>query len=148
MAYRRAALWMRRRMRAEGGQDVFRRIAIWTMVVLVGSFFVLVGLSKLMGSSGAHWAVRLEQWGYPTASRYLIGAVEILAGIGFLVPVLRRSAAITLMVVMVGAFATHLIHHEFVRLLPPLVLGALLWGLCSWQPRSSRRSGGSAAGQS
>lgn len=148
MAYRRAALWMRRRMRAGGGQDVFRRIAIWTMVVLVGSFFVLVGWSKLMGPSGAHWAVRLEHWGYPAASRYVIGAVEILAGMGFLVPVLRRWAAITLMVVMMGAFATHLIHHEFVRLLPPLVLGALLFGLCWWQPRGSQRSVKSAADQS
>ena len=119
---------------------MLRTAAIWTIAVVIGLLFVLVGWAKLAGPSGIGWAVRLSHWGYPAASRYAIGGIEILAGLGLLVPPLRRSAAITLMVVMVGALVTHLIHGEFVRLLPPLILGGLLCGLYSWQPRASQKS--------
>jgi putative oxidoreductase len=119
---------------------VLRRVAVWTLAVVIGLFFVLVGFSKLAGASGTDWAVRLSHWGFPAASRYAIGGIEILAGLGLLVPPLRRLAAITLMVVMAGALLTHLLHGEFVRVLPPLILGGVSFGLYSWQPRASRKA--------
>ncbi len=119
---------------------MLRAIAIWTAAVLVGLLFVLVGFSKLAGPPGTDWAARLSHWGYPAASRYVIGGIEILAGVGLLVPSLRRSAAVTLMVVMAGALVTHLIHGEFVRLLPPLTLGVLSYGLYWWQPHASQKA--------
>jgi len=118
---------------------MLRVTAIWTMVVIIGLLFVLVGLSKLAGPSGTHWAVRLSRWGYPAASRYGIGGIEILAGLGLFVPSVRRAAAVTLIVVMVGAFVTHLIHGEFVHLLPPLILAGLSFGLYAWQPYTSQK---------
>jgi putative oxidoreductase len=120
---------------------VLRTASIWTIALVIGLLFVLVGLSKMVGPSGINWAVRLSRWGYPAASRYVIGGIEILAGLGLLVPPLRRSAAITLIVVMVGASVTHLIHGEFVRLLSPLILGGLSYGLYSWRPRASQKAG-------
>lgn len=111
---------------------------MWTLAVLLGLLFVLVGWSKLAGPSGADWAVRLSQWGYPAALRYVIGAAEILGGVGLLVPPLRRWAAAALMTVMAGAFVTHLIHLEFLRLLPPLVLAGLSYVLYSWSPRKTQ----------
>jgi putative oxidoreductase len=114
---------------------VFRLVAVWTLAVLVGLFFVLAGWSKLAGPSATDWAVRLTHWGYPAASRYAIGGIEILAGLGVLVPSLRRPAAVTLMVVMAGALLTHLLHGEFVRVIPTLILGGLSFGLYSWPPR-------------
>jgi putative oxidoreductase len=109
------------------------------MAILLALFFALVGWSKVAGPSGANWAIRLSQWGYPAGSRYVIGGIEILAGVALLVPPLRRAAAITLMVVMAGALGTHLIHGEFVRVLPPLVLAGLSFGLYSWQPRAPQK---------
>jgi putative oxidoreductase len=109
------------------------------MAILLALFFALVGWSKVAGPSGANWAIRLSHWGYPTGSRYVIGGVEILAGVALLVPQLRRPAAMTLIVVMAGALGTHLMHGEFVRVLPPLVLGGLSFGLYSWQPRASQK---------
>jgi putative oxidoreductase len=109
------------------------------MAILLGLFFALVGWSKVAGPSGTDWALRLSHWGYPAGSRYVIGGVEILAGLALLVPSLRRAAAITLMVVMAGALGTHLIHAEFVRVLPPLILGGLSYGLYSWQPRAPQK---------
>jgi putative oxidoreductase len=119
---------------------VLRLVAVWTLAVIIGLFFVLAGFSKLAGHSGTDWAARLSHWGYPAASRYAIGGIEILAGLGLLVPPLRRLAAITLMVVMAGALLTHLLHGEVVRILPPLILGGLSFGLYSWQPRASREA--------
>lgn len=119
---------------------MLRTAAIWTVAVVIGLLFVLIGLSKMAGPSGINWAVRLSQWGYPAASRYAIGGIEILAGLGLIVPPLRRSAAIALMVVMAGALGTHLIHGEFVRLLPPLILGGLSYGLYSWRPRAFQKA--------
>jgi putative oxidoreductase len=119
---------------------VLRLVAVWTLAIIIGLFFVLAGFSKLAGPSGTDWAVRFSHWGYPAASRYAIGGIEILAGLGLLVPPLRRLAAITLMVVMAGALLTHLLHGEVVRILPPLILGGLSFGLYSWQPRASREA--------
>jgi putative oxidoreductase len=108
---------------------------IWILAVLLGLFFVLVGVSKLTGPSGDHWAVRLLQWGFPAGSRYVIGGVEVVAGLGLLVPFLRRPAATALTVVMAGALVTHLIHGEFIRVLPPLIFGGLSYLLYRWQSR-------------
>jgi uncharacterized membrane protein YphA (DoxX/SURF4 family) len=123
-----------------GGDIVLRTIFTWSAAVLLGVLFVLVGWSKIAGPSAADWAMRLSRWGYPAASRFVIGGVEILAGLGLLVPPLRRWAAIALMVVMAGALATHVLHGEFVRVLPPLLLGGLALGLYFWQPRGATRA--------
>jgi putative oxidoreductase len=119
---------------------VLRKTAIWTIAVVLGLFFVLAGFLKVSGPSGTQWAIRLSHWGYPAASRYGIGGIEILAGLGLLVPSLRRLGTVTLMVVMTGALVTHLIHSEFVRLLPPLILGGLSYGLYSSQSRTTPKA--------
>lgn len=119
---------------------MLRLVAIWTLTAIIGLFFVLVGFSKLAGSSGNDWALRLSHWGYPAVSRYVIGGIEILAGLGLLVPPLKRWAAVSLMAVMAGALLTHLQHGELVRVLPPLILGGLLFLLYSWQPRAARKA--------
>lgn len=119
---------------------MLRTVAIWTMAVLLGLLFVLVGFSKIAGPSGVNWAVRLSHWGYPAGSRYAIGGIEILAGLGLFVPPLRRWAAVALMVVMAGAMVTHLVHGEFVRLLSPLILGGLAYALWRLQGRVSQKA--------
>ena len=115
---------------------MIRVAAIWTLAIVIGLLFVLIGLSKIAGPSADHWAERLSHWGYPAAARYVIGAVEMLAGLGVLFPPLRRPAAITLMVVMAGALVTHVVHGEFVRLISPLILGGALYALYSVPSRN------------
>jgi len=118
----------------------FSRAAIWTVTILLATVFVLVGLSKLAGPSALRWGERLAHWGYPVESQYVIGALEILAGVGLLIPKVRRSAAATLIGMMIGAMCTHLVNAEYQRLIPPLVLAALALVLMFDRPRTKSRA--------
>jgi len=118
----------------------FSRAAIWTVTILLATVFVLVGLSKLAGPSALRWGERLAHWGYPVESQYVIGALEILAGVGLLIPKVRRSAAATLIGMMIGAMCTHLVNAEYPRLIPPLVLAALALVLMFDRPRTKTRA--------
>ena len=101
------------------------RIARWICAALLAVVFVLVGISKLAGAPAERWSERFSHWGYPAAVRPVVGVIQILAAICVLVPKTRRVAAATLAATMAGALATHVVHGEFPRTLPPLVLGAL-----------------------
>ena len=99
------------------------RVAVWGLAVSLAAVFVLAGASKLRGASAAAWSKRFEVWGYPAGAHSAVGALEILAGVGLLVPRSRRAAAAVLVAIMIGAAITHLVHGEFPRVIPPLVLG-------------------------
>jgi putative oxidoreductase len=99
------------------------RAAVWTLAIALAVVFVPVGFLKLHGPSAMRWGERLAHWGYPAGSQYVIGALEILAGLGVLVPKWRRGAAGILAGLMIGALCTHLVHAEFQRLIAPIALG-------------------------
>jgi putative oxidoreductase len=101
------------------------RAAVWTCAIFLAVAFVFVGISKLEGPSAGRWTERFVQWGYPANAQYVIGVLEVLGGVGLLMPKWRRAAAATLVALMIGALDTHAVHAEFPRLIPPLVLGGL-----------------------
>jgi putative oxidoreductase len=119
----------------QGGEKMktVPRAVIWTILILVAFLFVMLGLSKFTGHSSIRWAERFAHWGYPMAFRYVVGGLEILGGIGLIVPATTRPAAGVLMVVMAGAFYTHLRHGEMLRVVPPLVLGTLVCLIFLWR---------------
>ena len=114
------------------------RAAVWACAILLAVGFVSVGISKLEGPSAVRWTERFVDWGYPANAQYVIGMLEILGGLGVLIPKWRRAAAATLVVLMIGALGTHAVHAEFPRLIPPLVLGGLASLLYSGRPRPGR----------
>jgi uncharacterized membrane protein YphA (DoxX/SURF4 family) len=101
------------------------RVAGWTCTVILALVFVLVGVSKLATASAVRWSERFSHWGYPAAGLHVLGVIEVVAGVGLLVPKTQRVAAGTVVVVMIGALGTHLLNGELARIIPPLVLGAL-----------------------
>jgi len=101
------------------------RAVAWAAAIFLAVAFVLVGISKVGGPSAMRWSERFVHWGYPAGAERIVGVLEMLAGVGVLIPKLRRAAAATLVALMIGALCTHLVHTEFLRLIPPLVLGAL-----------------------
>jgi uncharacterized membrane protein YphA (DoxX/SURF4 family) len=121
--------------RSEGIVITLPRAAVWTCAIFLAVAFVFAGILKLEGPSAVRWAGRFVQWGYPANAKNVIGVLEILGGVGVLVPRWRRAAAATLVVLMIGALGTHAVHAEFPRLIPPLVLGALAFLIYAARPR-------------
>ena len=103
----------------------FRSVALWVNAILLALLFVLVGWSKVQGPSANVWAVRFSHWGYPPVARYAVAGIEIVGGLGLLLPRSRALAASAIVLVMVGAFLTHLWHGEWVRLIPTCILAGL-----------------------
>jgi putative oxidoreductase len=114
------------------------RAAVWACAILLAVAFVFVGISKLEGPSAMRWTERFVHWGYPANAQYIIGVLEILGGLGVLIPRWRRAAAATLVVLMIGALGTHAVKAEFPRLIPPLVLGGLAFLMYSARSRPGR----------
>ena len=108
------------------------RIVSWILSILLAFVFVAVGTSKLVGPSAVHWAQRFQRWGYPTGSHYVIGILEIVAGVAILIPRWRRMAAAALMIIMAGALCTHALHGEWPRVIPPVLLGSLAFASARW----------------
>ena len=106
------------------------RAAVWACAIFLALVFVSVGISKLEGASATRWAERVVNWGYPANASYLIGLLEVIGGLGVLIPKWRRAAAALLVALMLGALGTHVVHGEFPRLMPPLVLGGVAFLLC------------------
>ena len=101
------------------------RPAMWALVILLMVVFVLIGSFKLMGPSATRWTEKFVRWGYPAGAAGLIGILEIVSGLAVLIPKVRRAAAAMIIGLMIGALATHLVHGELARVIPPLVLGGL-----------------------
>lgn len=119
-----------------------RRIAEWASAVGLAIAFVSIGVSKLGGASAMRWAERFEYWGYPANAQYVVAVLEILGGIGVLVPRWRAAASLMLGALMIGAICTHMVHAEFARVVPPLALGGLAF-FAYWsrnRERPARRS--------
>ena len=100
-----------------------KTIGIWILQILFAFLFVANGWGKLFGLSEM-WAGRFEGWGYPGGFSYVIGGLEILFGLALLVPKAAGIGAAGLIVIMVGAFGTHVLHGE--SFWGPVVFGLLL----------------------
>jgi putative oxidoreductase len=104
------------------------RAMVWACAIFLAVVFGFAGISKLDGPSSLRWSERFVHWGYPAYAHYIVGVLEILGGLGVLLPRWRRAAAAILIVLMAGAASTHALNAEFTRLIPPLVLAGLaLW---------------------
>jgi uncharacterized membrane protein YphA (DoxX/SURF4 family) len=79
------------------------------------------------------WERMFRTWGYPDGFYLVIGAVEVVGGIGLLIPKVASASAIVLAVVMAGAAATQIFRGgrngvgEIVFLVLLLVVAALRW---------------------
>ena len=120
-----------------------RRIAVWGGAIFLAVVFVSVGVRKLEGASAMQWTELFAHWGYPASARYVVGVFEILAGLGVLIPRWRGVASLILVALMTGALGTHVVHAEFTRVIPPLVLEgpAFLLYLAHSRPTGRTKAG-------
>ena len=82
-------------------------VGTWLPAILLILVFVPQGLAKFSDTSG--WATAFRQWGYPDWFRMLIGVIELSAALLLLLGRTAAFGAIIIIVVMLGAWATHLI---------------------------------------
>lgn len=106
----------------------------WVLPTLFGILFVLIGLGKLQAPG---WERNFLKWGYPAGAHAVVGGIEILAGLGLLVPPLTVWAAGVLGVVMVGAVGTHVVWGEWDQLFNP-VLYTVILGVVAYARRDRR----------
>jgi putative oxidoreductase len=101
----------------------FRLVAVWILQSLLAAFFAVQAVVKLGGSQA--WITRFRAWGYPDHFYLVVGLAELSGAILMLIPRLAKLGVLLLIAVMLGAAATHLIHHE-PQVATTLVLTALL----------------------
>jgi uncharacterized membrane protein YphA (DoxX/SURF4 family) len=101
--------------------------AAWVLRGLLACAFLGAGGAKLAGNAGM--AANFARWGFPRWFMTCVGAAEVLGGLGLAVPAAANAAAAGLVLLMVGAAATHLRHREYAASVPALALLALLGAL-------------------
>jgi uncharacterized membrane protein YphA (DoxX/SURF4 family) len=99
------------------------RIILWLCQGALSLMFCFAGAAKF---SSPMWARMFTRWGYPDHFYLVIGGVEVAAGLALLIPRAAAPAAVVLIVVMIGAGLTHLLHDELRRLPQILVMSFLL----------------------
>jgi uncharacterized membrane protein YphA (DoxX/SURF4 family) len=87
---------------------------------LLGVAMIGGGVAKLAGQ-----AAQVEQfatWGLPVWFRALVGTFEVIGGILLIVPITTPVGSLVLSTIMVGAAWGHVVHHDWLHLVPSLVL--------------------------
>ena len=82
-----------------------KTIALWMLQALLALAMIGPGLQKF---TSPMWERMFRIWGYPDHFYLVIGAIEVIAGAGLLIPKVATPSAMTLMAVMVGAAITQL----------------------------------------
>jgi uncharacterized membrane protein YphA (DoxX/SURF4 family) len=117
-----------------------KTIGIWLLQIFLAVLMVGPGMQKF---TSPVWQRMFRTWGYPDHFYLLIGAIEVVAGIGLLVPKVASASAITLMVIMAGAAVTQITRGGrngvgelvFVTLLG--VIALVRWRDAAWLRRSA-----------
>src|SRR5262245_23405022 len=78
----------------------------WILTLLLAVLMVGPGSQKFTSPT---WQRMFRTWGYPEGFYLVIGAIEVIGGIGLLIPRIASYCAITLSVVMLGAAATQVL---------------------------------------
>ncbi len=81
-----------------------RPVVAWLLALFFAQLFVRMGWGKFVSDS--YWTAAFMAWGYPAWFRITVGIVEVTAGIALLFPPLAPWAALSLTVVMMGAWST------------------------------------------
>jgi putative oxidoreductase len=127
------------------------KYALWIVQVLLGLVFIASGTMKaitpydtLITNPNMSWAVLFPAWIIIT-----IGVLEVLGGLGLILPSVTRIApfltgwaGVGLALTMVGAIITHIVDASYQGIIANVILGGLAafvaWGRLSARPIPSR----------
>ena len=106
---------------------VAKVVGMWLPAILLILVFARQGWAKFDNASG--WATAFRHWGYPDWFRVLIGILELAAVVLLALGRTAAYGAIIIIVVMLGAWATHLIFdggRHMTSEVVPLVLASIV----------------------
>jgi putative oxidoreductase len=106
----------------------FGWIGLWLCQVALALMFLFAGGNKFRGTA---WPRMFARWGYPDHFYIVVGIIEVVAAILLFVPRLSAFAALTLIVIMIGAGFTHALHGEEQRL-PQIFIMSLMLGVVAY----------------
>ncbi len=90
-----------------------KNILQWLFILILTFQFLLLGYSKLLGEMSSFFIDN----GYSLDFMYIVGFLEILASIGLFFRPYRNVSSFIVMIIMVGAFYTHLMNDEIIQVL-------------------------------
>ena len=105
----------------------------WILTLLLAVVMVGPGSQKFTSPT---WQRMFRTWGYPDGFYLVIGAIEVIGGIGLLIPRIASYCAITLSSVMLGASATQVLRggrNGVGEIVFALLLAAIAW--IRWRDR-------------
>ena len=108
------------------------KVIYWILSVVAALLFGFAGFSKV--SANPMMVQSFSHFGYAIWFMYFIGAAEIVGALGLvfghLIDVrLSRVAVIGLLIIMVGAIASHLMYDPLPAMIPAVVLSLMLLGI-------------------
>jgi uncharacterized membrane protein YphA (DoxX/SURF4 family) len=95
-------------------------VSVRILVIVLALAFAAAGIAKLL--SAPMMVAEFALFGYPQWFLYVVGALEVLSAIFFLIPRLRAVATVIVVCIMVGAIFSHVTHGQFGMAIGPLVL--------------------------
>ena len=118
-----------------------KSVISWTLQILLAAFYALAAYGKLI--SRPQWIALFRNWGFPERFYLVVGVLELFGAIGLLIPRLVGYAAVGLIVLMIGAAATHLLTGEGLQVLRPLIaivfLALVVYLRRPWASRNKKR---------
>ena len=105
-------------------QSRIKGVISWIVQILLATFYVLAASGKLM--SRPQVIEMFRNWGFPDKFYLVIGALELVGAIGLLIPRIAGYAAAGLILLMIGAALTNLIHGDGLQVLRPLIFMVFL----------------------
>ena len=78
----------------------------WVLQLLLAAAMVGPGMEKF---TGPVWQRMFRTWGFPDGFYLVIGAIEVIGGVGLLIPRVSSYCAAVLGIVMIGAAATQVL---------------------------------------
>ncbi len=100
-----------------------KNIINWVLAGIVAFIFIGSGIAKITANEEA--LAQAANFGLDKSSYALLGVVEFIAIILFLIPRTSIIGTLLLVAYMGGAIATHLEHAQ--PLMPPVAISILVW---------------------
>lgn len=88
-------------------KQVLKTGGLWILQALMALAMIGPGVQKFTNPA---WQRMFRVWGYPEQFYLVIGVIEVVAGLGLLVPRAATPSALLLMCVMLAAAITRMLH--------------------------------------